>query len=80
MDISGLKSEAITWNLSSDSKLLESLQQFSDDITSKTKSFVEKIDELAFDVSESELYLKNTFNEFLMLGNGQFIENVINKF
>lgn len=76
MDISELKGEAKTWNLASDSKLLEYLQHFSSGVTDRTKSFAEKVDELTFDVADSEVSLKNTFNDFLMLGNSQFIENV----
>lgn len=76
MDISELKGEVKTWNLASDSKLLEYLQHFSSGVTDRTKSFAEKVDELTFDVADSEVSLKNTFNDFLMLGNSQFIENV----
>lgn len=76
MSIAELKDEAKSWNLGSDSKLLEYLQQFSAGVTDRTKSFAEKVDDLAFDVVDSEVSLKNTFNEFLMLGNSQFIENV----
>lgn len=76
MDIAELKEESRSWNLASDSKLLEYLQQFSAGVTDRTKSFVEKVDNLSFEVAESEVSLKNTFNEFLMLGNSQFIENV----
>lgn len=76
MDIAELKDESRSWNLASDSKLLEYLQQFSAGVTDRTKSFVDKVDNLSFEVAESEVSLKNTFNEFLMLGNSQFIENV----
>jgi hypothetical protein len=76
MSISELKGEAKTWSLASDSKLLEYLQQFSTGVTDRTKSFANKVDDLSFDVSDSEVRLKNTFNDFLMLGNSQFIENV----
>lgn len=76
MSIAALKDESKSWNLGSDSKLLEYLQQFSAGVTDRTKSFAEKVDDLAFDVVDSEVSLKNTFNEFLMLGNSQFIENV----
>ncbi len=71
-----LKIEADNWNLASDCKLLEYLQHFSTGLTEKTKTFVDKVEELTFDVAESEVCLRNTFNEFLMLGNSQFIENV----
>lgn len=76
MDLTELKNEANSWTLASDEKLLESLQKFSDNLTERTKQFVENVDTLGFDVAESEVSLRNTFNEFLMLGNSQFIENV----
>ena len=76
MDLADLKTEAVSWNLASDEKLLAALQKFSDGLTERTKDFVGKVDTLGFDVAESEVALRNTFNEFLMLGNSQFIENV----
>ncbi len=76
VDISQLKAEADSWSLASDCKLLEYLQGFSTGLTEKTRTFVGKVEELTFDVAESEVCLRNTFNEFLMLGNSQFIENV----
>ena len=76
MSITELQQDAKTWSLASDTKLLDYLQQFSSGITDRTKAFAGKVDDLSFDVAESEVALKNTFNEFLMLGNTQFIENV----
>jgi hypothetical protein len=76
MSIPELKGEAKAWSLASDAKLLEYLQQFSSGVTDRTKSFANKVDDLTFDVADSEVSLKNTFNDFLMLGNSQFIENV----
>ena len=76
MDV--LKGEVDAWSLASDCKLLEYLQHFSSGLTEKTKTFVDQVEELTFDVAESEVCLRNTFNEFLMLGNTQFIENVRN--
>ena len=76
MNVEELKSETKTWNLASDAKLLEYLQAFSVQILEKTKSVSENVENLLFEVNESEVSLRNTFNEFLMLGNTQFIENV----
>lgn len=76
MNTTELKGETKTWSLASDAKLLEYLQQFSTGITDRTKAFANKVDDLSFDVADSEVSLKNTFNDFLMLGNSQFIENV----
>lgn len=75
-NISQLKIEVDSWSLASDCKLLEYLQGYASGLTDKTKEFVDKVEELTFDVAESEVCLRNTFNEFLMLGNSQFIENV----
>lgn len=36
---------------------------------------LEDIDNLASDVAEADVRLHNTFNEFMMLADGQFIEN-----
>lgn len=73
-----LKEETKKWTLASDAKLFSYLQKLSSDMNSKTKTFVSKVEDLTFDVAESEVSLRNTFNEFLMLGNTQFIENVRN--
>jgi len=35
-----------------------------------------QVEGLDFEVSDLDVGLRNTFNEFLMLGNSQFIENV----
>ncbi len=76
VDYEALKSEAPTWTLASDQKLLELLQKITADFTDKSQACIQKVDQLNFDVSESSVGLRNTFNEFLMLGNSQFIENV----
>lgn len=76
MDIAAVKEDLANWRLSSDQKLLETLQSFSNLIAERSQSCIKKVDELGFEVSESEVSLRNTFNEFLMLGNTQFIENV----
>lgn len=71
-----LKGHADNWNLACDIKLLDYLQKFSLDLSVKTKDLVSKVEDLRSDVSESDVRLRNTFNEFLMLANSQFIENV----
>lgn len=76
MDDTELKKENNTWNLASDEKLLELLQKITSDFTDHAQACITKVDQLGFAVSESEIGLRNTFNEFLMLGNSQFIENV----
>ena len=67
-----------SWTLACDIKLLEFMQNFSKDLAEKTKNLVDKVEELACDTAEAEVRLRNTFNEFTMLANTQFIENVRN--
>lgn len=71
-----LKGDIESWTLASDQKLLEALKQFSTSFTDQAKSSIKKVDNLSFDVSASETSLRNAFNEFIMLGNSQFMENV----
>lgn len=71
-----LKQEVESWSLASDQKLLESLQSLSAQFLDRSQSCISKVSELSFEVTTSEVSLRNTFNEFLMLGNAQFIENV----
>ena len=72
-----LEQEAQTgWNLGTDQKLLTALNQFSKSLGEKTQSLVGKVDELSSDTVEVECKLRNTFNDFLMLADSQFIENV----
>jgi hypothetical protein len=49
--------------------------QFSSSIAHKTKAFHHKVETLHSDVKDSEVALRNTVNDFLMLGDKQFIEN-----
>ena len=65
-----------SWNLACDAKLLDFMREFSRDVADKTKVLVDKVEELTCDTAETEVRLRNTFNEFLMLTNSQFIENV----
>ena len=76
MDVSSLKGEVKQWRLSSDMSLQSYLSEFSQSVADKTKALVGKIDDLGNDVSEADVSLRNTFCEFIMLANSQFIENV----
>lgn len=71
-----LRPEAPSWTLASDQKLLEALQSLSRTFMDQSQACVSKVNELSYEVTSSEISLRNTFNEFLMLGNTQFIENV----
>ena len=64
------------WSLDADIKLQGYLAAFSTRIGQKTKTLVDNVEHLSNDVGEADVRLRNTFNEFLMLGNTQFIENV----
>jgi hypothetical protein len=67
---------AAHWSLESDIKLQEYLAAFSRRLGQKTKDVVDKVENLSTDVGDADVRLRNTFNEFLMLGDTQFIENV----
>jgi WASH complex subunit FAM21 len=71
-----LLKETSSWNLGSDQKLLAALQTFSSSLGEKTKTLIGRVDDLNSDASEVECKLRNTFNDFLMLADTQFIENV----
>jgi len=76
-DLSALKAEAAgQWTLASDQKLQDALQDFSMRLRDKTKNLVSSLENLSNDVDSTDVRLRNTFTEFLMLGNTQFIENV----
>jgi WASH complex subunit FAM21 len=71
-----IKNSVNTWNLGDDVKLLNYLNGFSASLTDRSKKLINNIEELASDTVEADVRLRNTFNEFLMLANSQFIENV----
>ena len=75
-DVAALKSEVAQWRLSSDIKLQEYLSKMSNNVAAKTKALVDTIDDLQSEASDADVRLRNTFCEFLMLANSQFIENV----
>ena len=71
-----LQNEVENWSLQSDVKLIEYLGNMSDSIKEKTSKLTESMEDLDGDVSVADVRLRNTFNEFFMLANSQFIENV----
>lgn len=74
--VDNLKSEVTNWSLASDIKFLEFLRQYSNKFVEKANNLLNNVEELNSDVIESEVGLRNTFNEFMMMSNTQFIENV----
>lgn len=63
------------WSLQSDIQLFDYLQSFSNNLTVKTKTLVDQVEDLSHETAEIDVRLRNTFNEFLMLADTQFIEN-----
>jgi hypothetical protein len=75
-ELSSFKEEVSTWTLASDVKFQTALAGFSLRLREKTRDLVDMVENLSNDVDHADVRLRNTFNEFLMLGNTQFIENV----
>lgn len=71
-----IKDEIKNWNLGSDKLLHSYLVQFSQNVIGKTKAVQDDLDTLLYESNNSVVKLQNTFNQFLMLGTQQFIENV----
>lgn len=76
MELDSVRADFGSWTLASDQKLLEALQSFSKALDDRVTNCIKNVDNLGFEVVQSEITLRNIFNEFLMLGNSQFIENV----
>ena len=58
------------------SQFILHLQQFSDSLLARTQEMNAQLDDLVGSVKATDYRIRNTFNEFLMLANNQFIENV----
>uniref|UniRef100_A0A8B9FXT7 Uncharacterized protein n=1 Tax=Amazona collaria TaxID=241587 RepID=A0A8B9FXT7_9PSIT len=65
-----------SWSLASDSGLLHFLQEFSQQTISRTHEIKKQVDGLISETKATDCRLHNVFNDFLMLSNTQFIENV----
>eukprot|EP01036_Dinobryon_divergens_P029459 gene29459-38557_t len=70
-----LEDDVGNWTLASDCLLLEHLQDISKIIQTRSNTLIQQLERLDFDLSDMDVGLRNTFNDFLMLGNTQFIEN-----
>eukprot|EP01118_Nematostelium_gracile_P013619 TRINITY_DN5167_c0_g1_i1.p1 TRINITY_DN5167_c0_g1~~TRINITY_DN5167_c0_g1_i1.p1 ORF type:complete len:363 (-),score=130.82 TRINITY_DN5167_c0_g1_i1:118-1155(-) len=70
-----LRDEQSQWTLASDAGLLHFLEDFSSRLMSRTKDLENQVDSLVYDSISMEIKVHNTFNEFLMLSNTQFVEN-----
>jgi len=73
--IEELKQGAAEWTLAADAGLLYYLQEFSNNLVSKTKEVEKAVDDLFFETQACEISLHNTFNSFLQLAHHQFVEN-----
>eukprot|EP00002_Diphylleia_rotans_P016921 TRINITY_DN328_c0_g1_i5.p1 TRINITY_DN328_c0_g1~~TRINITY_DN328_c0_g1_i5.p1 ORF type:complete len:1711 (+),score=463.03 TRINITY_DN328_c0_g1_i5:53-5185(+) len=65
------------WTLAADSGLLFYLKDFSQRLIQRTREVEKNVDNLVFETKSMDVKLHNTFNQFLMLANTQFIENRI---
>eukprot|EP00005_Dracoamoeba_jomungandri_P001046 CAMPEP_0174255072 /NCGR_PEP_ID=MMETSP0439-20130205/4403_1 /TAXON_ID=0 /ORGANISM="Stereomyxa ramosa, Strain Chinc5" /LENGTH=1770 /DNA_ID=CAMNT_0015337061 /DNA_START=22 /DNA_END=5334 /DNA_ORIENTATION=- len=85
-DASGLRSwevpwslnemrEAEKWTLAADSGLLNYLKDFSDRLVGRTKEVEAEVDNLVNATVATDIQLRNTFNQFMLLASTQFIEN-----
>ena len=73
--IDALKEHREAWSLESDMKLFDALRTFSASVVERSQEVETKIDGLVSRAVETDVRLRNTFNEFLMLCKTQFIEN-----
>lgn len=71
-----LEGATSNWSLESDHQLLAALRGYSATLSNRAAMSVDNIDELNSDVSISQVKLRNIFNEFMLMSNTQFIENV----
>eukprot|EP01083_Nonionella_stella_P303956 1054107_1 len=63
------------WSLESDDRLLRALTSFSSKIVARTQQVYDDLETLGEQTLSTQSQLQNTFNSFLMLSSGQFIEN-----
>jgi len=70
-----LRQETQSWTLASDSGLLKYLAEVSTNLIKRTKELEGNVYALATEAKSVNVKLHNTFNQFLMLSNTQFIEN-----
>jgi WASH complex subunit FAM21 len=59
-----------------DHQLYHYLEEFSSKLLARTKDIETQVDSLVFETKATHVRVHNTFNEFLMLANKQFVENV----
>uniref|UniRef100_A0A3P9Q2Q5 Uncharacterized protein n=1 Tax=Poecilia reticulata TaxID=8081 RepID=A0A3P9Q2Q5_POERE len=72
-----IRQQSANWSLAADSGLFLFLQDFSQRMLSKTHEIEKQLDSLIRDTKATDSHLHSVFNDFLMLSNTQFIENVM---
>ncbi|CAH0515644.1 unnamed protein product [Peronospora belbahrii] len=70
-----LAQDVSNWTLHSDHDLHAFLKRYSSELFTRTKDLENSVRDIAADADSAQVRLKNTFNQFLMLSNNQFIEN-----
>ncbi|CAD5125660.1 DgyrCDS13861 [Dimorphilus gyrociliatus] len=75
LNISDIKNEAKNWTLASDASMLLSLQNYSQKLVSRTHEVEKLLNTLIHETKMTNVRLDNTFNDFTMLANTQFVEN-----
>ncbi|ETI46615.1 hypothetical protein F443_09009 [Phytophthora nicotianae P1569] len=73
--LADLAQEVANWTLHSDHDLHAYLKRYSADLFARTKDLEDSVRDIAAEADSAHVRLKNTFNQFLMLSNNQFIEN-----
>ncbi len=80
LNAESFKDDYDKWTLASDMKLLLYIQKISTEFNLKSKETFDKVEDLAINMTDTEVKLRNTLNDFLMLANTQFMENVSENF
>eukprot|EP00727_Mastigamoeba_balamuthi_P007524 m51a1_g3392 hypothetical protein (1239) ;mRNA; r:515507-519512 len=75
-----LRDNTRSWNLACDYGMLTYLQGFSTMLLGRTRALQSQIDGLGHQAKAASANVHNTFNQFLMLSNTQFIENRVYEF
>ncbi|DAZ92998.1 TPA: hypothetical protein N0F65_011495 [Lagenidium giganteum] len=73
--LADLAKDVKKWTLHSDYELHVFLKNYSANLFMRTKQVEDSVRDIAMAADTAHVRLKNTFNEFLMLSNNQFIEN-----
>ncbi|GFO01853.1 WASH complex subunit 2 [Plakobranchus ocellatus] len=73
--IAEMRSGAGNWSLAGDAGLLLHLQEFSQQIISRTHEMGKDVDGLMHEAELTGVRVNNVINDFIMLANSQFVEN-----